>query len=31
MKYLLQVDFPHEGPFKEEFTKALSLIAGAQL
>ncbi len=27
MKYLLQVDFPHEGPFKEEFTEAFTGLA----
>jgi len=27
MKYLLQVDFPHKGPFKETFTEAFSELA----
>lgn len=27
MKYLLQVDFPHAMPFKEEFTQAFSDLA----
>lgn len=27
MKYLLQVDFPHVGPFKEEFTEAFTDLA----
>ncbi len=27
MKYLLQVDFPHAGPFKEEFTEAFTDLA----
>ncbi len=27
MKYLLQVDFPYEGPFKEEFTKSMTGLA----
>lgn len=27
MKYLLQVDFPHTGPFKEEFTEAFTDLA----
>lgn len=27
MKYLLQVDFPHKGPFKEEFTEAFTDLA----
>jgi len=27
MKYLLQVDFPHSGPFKEEFTEAFTDLA----
>ncbi|MBN2817297.1 MAG: monooxygenase [Campylobacterales bacterium] len=27
MKYLLQVDFPHQGPFGEEFTGAFTDLA----
>lgn len=27
MKYLLQVDFPHAGPFNEEFTEAFTDLA----
>lgn len=27
MKYLLQVDFPHAGPFKEEFSEAFTDLA----
>jgi putative monooxygenase ydhR len=27
MKYLLQVDFPHAGPFKEEFSEAFADLA----
>ncbi len=27
MKYLLQVDFPHAGPFKVEFTEAFTDLA----
>jgi len=27
MKYILQVDFPHEGPFGEEFSTAFSDLA----
>lgn len=27
MKYLVQVDFPHQGPFKDELTKALEGLA----
>lgn len=27
MNYLLQVDFPHEGPFKKEFTEAFTDLA----
>lgn len=27
MKYLLQVDFPHTGPFKEAFTEAFTELA----
>ncbi|MFT5660194.1 MAG: hypothetical protein ACI9TV_000835 [Sulfurimonas sp.] len=27
MKYLLQVDFPHTGPFKKEFTEAFTDLA----
>ena len=27
MKYILQVDFPHAGLFKEEFTEAFSDLA----
>jgi len=27
MKYLLQVDFPHAGPFKKEFSEAFTELA----
>jgi len=27
MKYLLQIDFPHEGPFNEEFSNAFKELA----
>jgi hypothetical protein len=27
MKYILQVDFPHAGPFTEEFTEAFTDLA----
>lgn len=27
MKYILQVDFPHEGPFNEEFSTAFAELA----
>lgn len=27
MKYILQVDFPHAGPFKKEFTAAFTDLA----
>ncbi|MGA1931802.1 monooxygenase [Arcobacter sp. YIC-464] len=27
MKYLMQIDFPHEGPFREELTAAMSDLA----
>lgn len=27
MRYILQIDFPHNGPFKEEFSEAFSDLA----
>lgn len=27
MKYILQIDFPHEGPFNEEFSQAFTELA----